>query len=219
LNDNWTQRAVYMSFDIYGTCRIPAAVVASGNIYGSESASGNLYLYSTANATKGKIYLGSSGSSYFDESANALYVNGMLSGVYAVMSNYLQAPTLYGGGSSGGALTLSSTYDSTKGPVILVGGLRITIGSTGVAKTLDATATVWIVTSNVTITLPSAASFPGQLFIIKRITTAGTVTVQRSGSDTIDSGNTVLLPNNYEYIAVVSNGGSIWMRVAHWYPV
>jgi len=79
-----------------------------------------------------------------------------------------------------------------------------TITSTDTVIFADATS------NNVTITLPAAASFTGYRFYVKRIDSAGnTVTIARSGSDTIDGMTSFTLDLQYTAFAVVSNG-SAW---------
>jgi hypothetical protein len=64
--------------------------------------------------------------------------------------------------------------------------------------------------SNVTITLPAASGLAGYRFYVKRIDSANnTVTVSRSGSDTIDGMTSFTLDMQYTAFAVVSNG-SAW---------
>jgi hypothetical protein len=63
---------------------------------------------------------------------------------------------------------------------------------------------------NVVITLPTASGMTGYRFYVKRIdASANTVTVVRSGSDTIDGATTFSLDLQYTAIGVVSNG-SAW---------
>lgn len=63
---------------------------------------------------------------------------------------------------------------------------------------------------NVTITIPAASGLAGYRFYIKRTDGSGnTVTVQRSGSDTIDGMTSFTLDQQYTAFAVVSNG-SAW---------
>ncbi len=63
---------------------------------------------------------------------------------------------------------------------------------------------------NVTITIPAASGLAGYRFYIKRVDgSANTVTVQRSGSDTIDGMTSFTLDLQYTALAVVSNG-SAW---------
>lgn len=63
---------------------------------------------------------------------------------------------------------------------------------------------------NVTITIPAASSLAGYRFYIKRIDgTGNTVTIQRSGSDTIDGMTSFTLDQQYTSFGVVSNG-SAW---------
>jgi hypothetical protein len=63
---------------------------------------------------------------------------------------------------------------------------------------------------NVTITIPAASGLAGYRFYIKRVDgTSNTVTVSRSGSDTIDGMSSFTLDMQYTAFAVVSNG-SAW---------
>lgn len=78
-----------------------------------------------------------------------------------------------------------------------------TITSTDTVVFADATS------SNVTITLPAASGMSGYRFYIKRIdSSAHTVTVSRSGSDTIDGGASFTLDLQYTAIGVISNGSN-----------
>ncbi|MGB4762614.1 MAG: hypothetical protein WBP12_04655 [Candidatus Saccharimonas sp.] len=79
-----------------------------------------------------------------------------------------------------------------------------TITSTDVVIFADATG------GHTTITLPLASGLSGYRFYIKRIDSTGnTVTVQRSGSDTIDGLTSLTIDQQYTSIAVVSSG-SAW---------
>lgn len=79
-----------------------------------------------------------------------------------------------------------------------------TIGKSDAVVFADATS------ANVTITLPSAPSVAGYRFYVKRIdaSTTNTVTVSRSGSDTIDGMTSLTLDTQYTAIAVVSSGAT-----------
>lgn len=62
---------------------------------------------------------------------------------------------------------------------------------------------------NVTITLPTASSFTGYNFYVKRIdSSSNTCTVARSGSDTIDGATSFTLDTQYFAIRAVSNGSN-----------
>lgn len=70
-----------------------------------------------------------------------------------------------------------------------------------------------VFSGNATITLPTAVSSPGkQYYIIKRSSNANTLTINVSGSDTIDGVETsvVALVDPYNRIRLCSNGISIW---------
>jgi hypothetical protein len=77
-----------------------------------------------------------------------------------------------------------------------------TVGTSDTVVFADATST------NVTITLPAASGATGYRFYIKRIDSSATntVTITRSGSDTIDGLASFTLDMQYTAFAVVSNG-------------
>ena len=78
-----------------------------------------------------------------------------------------------------------------------------TITGTDVVIFADATS------GSVTITLPTASSFAGYNFYVKRIDSSGnTCSVARSGSDTIDGSTNFLLDTQYFAVRVVSNGSN-----------
>ena len=66
---------------------------------------------------------------------------------------------------------------------------------------------------DVTINMPTAATYPGRqiFFKLTQVAGANTVTLQGQGSDTIDGATTYTdLDVQYESISVVSNGGTGW---------
>jgi len=78
-----------------------------------------------------------------------------------------------------------------------------TITGTDVIIFADATS------GNVTITLPTASSFSGYNFYVKRIdSSSNTCAVARSGSDTIDGATSFSLDTQYFAVRVVSNGSN-----------
>lgn len=83
-------------------------------------------------------------------------------------------------------------------------GTSYTVASTDTVVFADATS------NNVTVTLPAASGLTGYRFYIKRIdSSAHTVTISRSGSDTIDGLTSFTLDVQYTAFGVVSNG-SAW---------
>lgn len=63
-----------------------------------------------------------------------------------------------------------------------------------------------------TITLPTAASCPGQQFIIKKIdASANAVTVKGSGSELVDAANTLALASQYSGVILESNGTQFYI--------
>ena len=68
---------------------------------------------------------------------------------------------------------------------------------------VDATA------ANITITLPTAVRIKGTMFQIKKIaSTANAVTVDGSGTETIDGDTTAVLTAEFESIKVISDNAS-----------
>ena len=63
------------------------------------------------------------------------------------------------------------------------------------------------------ITLASAAISAGQFLLIKRVGVSR-VTIQTTGSDKIDDANSVLLSTNFAQKMLVSDGVSIWLKLA-----
>jgi hypothetical protein len=111
-------------------------------------------------------------------------------------------------GSNGNVLKLASglpswgTTNGTLGTSTKTSSYTVTTSDTVVFA--DATS------GNVTITLPTASGVTGYRFYVKRIdNSANTVTIARSGSDTIDGATSFTLDLQYTSVAVVSNG-SAW---------
>lgn len=67
-------------------------------------------------------------------------------------------------------------------------------------------------TKSVSVEMPSANGLGGKEFVIKKITGNNQVTINASGSQTIDGNNTVLINYNYESIKLVSNNNN-WFIV------
>jgi hypothetical protein len=64
----------------------------------------------------------------------------------------------------------------------------------------------------VTITLPSASSNTGRMYIIMKIdNTANTVTIQRSGSDYINGGTSLTISSQWNKFNLISAGGTQWV--------
>lgn len=153
--------------------------------------------------------------------------------------NTAQAPTLQGGSGSAGTLTLSSTSHATKGKVLVgssgydEANNRLGVGTSSPASVLDvrgsmalnlvaktssytATATDNVLTvsaasGSVTITLPNAAGITGRVYTIKRTdsTTANTVTVATTSSQTIDGATTYTgLWAQNTFMQVISDGSN-----------
>lgn len=91
-----------------------------------------------------------------------------------------------------------------------------TISSTTTNVTLDATYGILLVdasSGNKTITVPTASTFTNRRFIVKKIdSSANTVTLTRSASNTIDGGNTYVLTTQWQFTTIVSDGTN-WYRI------
>jgi hypothetical protein len=113
-----------------------------------------------------------------------------------------------GVGSSGQVLKVASglpSWGTTNGTfATATKTTSYTITGTDTVIFADATS------GNVTITLPAASGLAGYRFYVKRTDSSGnSVTVARSGSDTIDGMTSFTLDLQYTAFAVVSNG-SAW---------
>lgn len=63
-----------------------------------------------------------------------------------------------------------------------------------------------------TITLPLASSCPGRTYTVKKVdSSANTVTVQRSGTDTIDGAASYTLVAQYNFVTLVNNSSNWWV--------
>jgi hypothetical protein len=132
------------------------------------------------------------------------------------------------GGATGDIYYRNSSGYFTKLPIGTADGQQLTVsGGTPAWKdtilptatkttsyTVSATDTVIFAnatTGAVTITLPAAASFTGYRFYVKRIdgVTTNSVTIGRTGTDTIDGQTSVNLDVQYMSVMLVSNG-SAW---------
>jgi hypothetical protein len=65
--------------------------------------------------------------------------------------------------------------------------------------------------SGVTITLPSASSNTGRMYVIMKINGTGNVTIQASGSDNINSGPTLTIGSQWGKYTLMSAGGTQWV--------
>lgn len=131
--------------------------------------------------------------------------------------------TSYGGGDEAGIAysttdELKITDGSTGNGNIKVGGIRTnfvaktttyTIVSTDYTVTGDATSGAF------TITLPTAASVAGKIYVIKKTDSSGNaVTVGTTSSQTIDGSTTYSLATQNKYVTVQSNGSN-WIVIGN----
>lgn len=109
-----------------------------------------------------------------------------------------------------GGISISST-------TTIGNALRATTASRTSTSTLTSTSgwnNVCDATSGaITLTLPAASSFVGQMFWFKKIdASANAVTISRAGSDTIDGATTYVLSTQYKYVELISNGTAWYVR-------
>ena len=153
---------------------------------------GHLFEFGFNNA----IGIGSKGTGIIVDSNNNV----------AIGSLYSTSVPLY---ATGGSL-MASGFNSFQGNFYFVQAITTNSTLTNQNYTVNVDAT----SGNVTITLPSAASMfggtVGIVYHIKRIDTSGnTVTVQRTGSDTIDGATSFTL-TSMQSKTVQSAGGTAW---------
>jgi hypothetical protein len=93
------------------------------------------------------------------------------------------------------------------------GGISGTVTiNTGATLTLDSTHYfLRQTTASSTYTIPLAALHDGRTYHITNEIASGTVTINRSGSDTFDGNTTTIsLSSQYDHVSLISNGHKIW---------
>ena len=81
------------------------------------------------------------------------------------------------------------------------------VGATDSAIMADAT------DGNITVTLPAVATNKGRLLTIKKIdSSANTVTIDGSGSETIDGDTTKVISSQYDSITIISDGSAWYIQ-------
>jgi hypothetical protein len=116
------------------------------------------------------------------------------------------------GMSSGGALGADNTWTGSN---YFNSGLRFKYSGVSTDTTLsDAYYAVDVDSSggNVTITLPTAASDAGRVFVVRKNASANTVTIDPDGSETINGSATLALTAQYTSYTLMSDGTN-WMVI------
>ena len=111
-------------------------------------------------------------------------------------------------------LTITSSGGGGSAPTTQVMSYRLFTAGVGAASTTalttDYTIAVDPTTTGATVNLPAASTVTGQLFVVKHVNaSANTVTIDASGSETID-GNLTLVLTAYNS-ATVQSTGSAWV--------
>jgi hypothetical protein len=98
----------------------------------------------------------------------------------------------------------------------VTGSVAYAVTTTASGITLDETHYIVLVTGTVTITLPAASGCTGRTYVIKNaLTGPGTVTVGRTGTDTIDGTTSLSLAVANKTTTVVSDGSN-WRIIAEY---
>lgn len=120
-------------------------------------------------------------------------------GLWAIGNNPIWA---FGGNSAFGVTQFSptSTLD-VKGSLALS-----TVTKTATYTATDNDYTIICSTNTFTIDLPTAVGITGRVYVIKNITSGTTITVDGSGSETIDGATTYTLASQYKLVMIQSDG-------------
>jgi hypothetical protein len=128
-------------------------------------------------------------------------------------------PILYSIVGSAANLNTLTAISTTLPPVFMVSGsLTLAISNQSTNFTVANFATLYRVTtaaSTITVTLPTAIGFPGQLFIVKKIDSGvGTAILTPVGGQTIDGLASFTLSAQGQFMTLISNGSSwdVWAR-------
>lgn len=158
------------------------------------------------------------GSDTGDATAKTVFqnVNGSIVGGWSTLGS--RPSWFYGSTATGGQMYMPAAGQLATSNMLQSATLRMTAFTTA-TTTYTITAndfTVLLDTSSAgfTATLPSAASVPGKILVIKKISADGnTGTISRSGSDKIDDSNTVDITTQFDVIRLQSNGVLNWWKL------
>jgi len=184
---------------------------SNGSLTGSRSVDLNFNTLSIFQGSTNQLHFVPAGLSYLQSGSGAtgFYAGGDSTNIKLYNGN-LKISNL---ASQNNATDSMMVYDpSTRA----VGMRAIPSGSGGVvtnsitAKTATYTAaddyTILCSTNTFTINLPTAVGITGRVYVIKNITSGTTITVDGSGSETIDGGVTYTLASQYKYVQIQSDG-------------
>lgn len=110
--------------------------------------------------------------------------------------------------------TPTSQGNTTSYFPVIQSGISVVTNADATATTSDGFLSYLFSTGNTnrTLTLPAASSNAGRLIYVKKTDTGtGSVTVTRTGSDTIDSATTFVLSKRFEFVAILCDStGTTW---------
>lgn len=162
---------------------------------------------------------GSSSVALSTENSLTASIQGIRTGVgsngVAVGDLYLNAFNSSGPGSQPGRVVLKNNGNvgigtvTPKATLDVEGSISNSIKAVTSSYVISDSDYTVLASGNTTITLPTASGIKGVIYIIKNIDSASnTITIQTSSSQEIDGSSTVLLTNQYEKIAIQSDGNN-----------
>lgn len=160
-------------------------------------------------------------STIYNDTANTLPVakgvdisvyrqSGTITTSYGVYIGPIQGTTTYG------VFQADSTVKNKFSGVTSFNGVQQAITTKTANYTVtsnDYTVLVDTTSGNVTITLPDANTNTGGVFVIKKISSDNTVTINTTSSQPIDGSLTYTLTSNFSKVTVQSTGGSAWYTI------
>lgn len=114
-------------------------------------------------------------------------------------------------GSAGTSLSVDAGSVSFAGSLVVVGSLSLAVATITAATTLNATHHVVLCggTTSYTVTLPTAVGIAGRMYQIKKnSTSAYTLTIGTTSSQTIDGSTSLAFTTQYNNYVVISDGAN-----------
>lgn len=164
-------------------------------------------------STASKFFVTNAGAATF---AGNLTLNGSSSGSTTFSAGATPTATTYTWPSSptnGNYLTTNGSGTLSWGAVSLP-QFAVHATLTSGPNNLDATAVVWpndCTSGSFTDTLPDATTCSGRIYVIKKTTSANTLTLATTSSQTIDGQTSITFSTQYQGIFIYSDGANWWI--------